>query len=86
MEESMLRELIIIQNALPEMIPTDLWEEWAQANEKVCDYFEKVELKTGKTFNKQIQKYIENLKDLVEDYIEEEPKQKKKEKLPTITP
>ena len=47
MEESMLRELILIQNALPSMIPTDLWEEWAQANEKVCDYLEEWIEKNG---------------------------------------
>lgn len=54
--------------------------------EKLCDYFEKVELKTFKPFSKQVQEYIDNLKKLVEDYIAEEPKQKKKEKAPMPTP
>ena len=47
MEESMLRELIIIQNGLANMIPSKLYEEWAQVNEKVCDFLEEWVEKEG---------------------------------------
>ncbi len=55
-------------------------------SEKVCDYFGKVELKTWKSFNEQLQVYIDNLKSLVKDYIAEEPKPKKKDTTPAETP
>ena len=47
--------------------------------EKVCDYFEKVELKTGKPFDKQIAEYMENLDSIIENHIAKTPKKKKKE-------
>ena len=55
-------------------------------SEKLCDYFEKVELKTSKPFNKQIQEYVQNIMNLIKDNIAEEPKQKKKDKTPAIMP
>ena len=55
-------------------------------SEKLCDYFEKVELKTFRPFNKQIQDYVENIKNLVKDNIAEAPKPKKKDKAPIAIP
>lgn len=55
-------------------------------SEKVCDYFEKVELGTGKSFNEQIKEYVEKLESLVENYIAETPRKKKKDSLPAVKP
>ena len=50
--------------------------------EKICDYFEKVELETGKSFENQVKEYMDNLDAIVEDRVARVPKQKKKEKDP----
>lgn len=47
--------------------------------EKICDYFEKVELKTGKTFDKIIERYMSNLDSVVGDRIAKEARGKKKQ-------
>lgn len=41
MEESMMRELIFIQDNLIHLIPFDLWQKWAIINEEVCEYLER---------------------------------------------
>ncbi|MDC7292539.1 hypothetical protein NXH67_03295 [Butyrivibrio sp. DSM 10294] len=46
-------------------------------SEKVCDYFEKVELKNLSTFDKIFQKYVSNWDDIVKKYIPREPSVKK---------
>ena len=47
--------------------------------EKICDYFEKLEYKTSKQFDKQLQAYTSGLNSIVEDRIAKTPKQKKGE-------
>lgn len=46
-------------------------------SEKMCDYFEKLELKTKKSFEKHLETYIYNLSLLVENKIEKPGRQKK---------
>ena len=48
-------------------------------SEKICDYFEKMEIKTGKSFDKQINLYIKALDSIVSGRIEEPPVRKKKD-------
>lgn len=48
-------------------------------SEKLCDYFEKLELKTNKDFKAHLETYIENLNSLVENRIERPAKTKKDE-------
>lgn len=43
MEESLIRELIRFQDLLNGLIPLELWQIWADANEKVIDYLESEE-------------------------------------------
>lgn len=45
--------------------------------EKLCDYFEKIELKTGKTFLKTVEKYTADLDSVIREKIAKEPKPKK---------
>ncbi len=47
--------------------------------EKLCDYFEKLELKTGDTFEIILKRYISNWDELVGKRIEKEPATKKNE-------
>lgn len=50
--------------------------------EKLCDYFEKVELKTGKSFEKIVEKYTVDLDSVVSERIAREPKPKKNKPTP----
>ena len=43
MKESLIRELIRFQDLLNDLIPLELWQAWADANEKVIDYLESEE-------------------------------------------
>lgn len=43
MKESLVRELIRFQDLLKGLIPWELWQAWADANEKVIDYLESEE-------------------------------------------
>ena len=52
--------------------------------EKVCDYFEKTELKTGKPFEKIIEKYASDLDSVVGDRIAKEPRPKKNVPTPPV--
>ena len=45
--------------------------------EKLCDYFEKIELKSGKSFEKVVEKYMQDLDSVISDRIAKEPKPKK---------
>lgn len=53
--------------------------------EKACDYFEKVEIKTDKSFDKCINKYMDNINSIVEPRIAK-PKKDKKNDLPPVCP
>ena len=55
-------------------------------SEKLCDYFEKVELQSFKSFEKQVKVYMDNLDAIIENDIERTPKQKKKDRSPVETP
>ena len=54
--------------------------------EKVCDYFEKLELKIGKPFDKQIETYISDIRTIVERKVAKAPQPKKREQEPVETP
>lgn len=52
--------------------------------EKICDYFEKVELKTGKSLGKLLDKYTSDIDSVVSNRIAKEPKPKKNAPTPPI--
>lgn len=54
--------------------------------EKVCDYFEKIGLKTGKYFGKQVEIYMENLAQVVDKKVARTPKPGKNNNTPVIVP
>ena len=54
--------------------------------EKICDYFDKLELKTGKNFEKFINSYMDNIEVLVDQYVVKTPQSKKKDADPVIVP
>ena len=43
MKESLIRELIRFQDLLNGLVPLELWQTWADTNEKVIDYLESEE-------------------------------------------
>ena len=43
MKESLIRELIRFQDLLRGFVPLELWQVWANANEKIIDYLESEE-------------------------------------------
>lgn len=51
--------------------------------EKLCDYFEKIELKTGKTFERVLEKYTLDLDSVVSERVAKEPKPQKNKPTPT---
>ncbi len=52
--------------------------------EKVCDYFEKVELKTNRSFDKTLEKYANDFDSIIKDKIAQEPKQRKNRAKPQV--
>lgn len=50
--------------------------------EKLCDYFEKAELKNGKSFEKFIEMYFSNLDSIVAGRVAKAPQQRKKDETP----
>ena len=50
-------------------------------SDKLCDYFEKVEIKTGKKFDKHLQIYYKKLDELVSRFIPKSPQQKRNDDL-----
>ena len=55
-------------------------------SEKLCDYFEKLELKTGKSFDKHVESYLKDLDSIVERRIEKTPQPKKNDSTPVVVP
>ena len=55
-------------------------------SEKLCDYFEKLELKTGKSFDKYVESYLKDLDSIVESRIEKTPQPKKNDLTPIAVP
>ncbi|MBQ7708151.1 MAG: hypothetical protein IJT72_10290 [Lachnospiraceae bacterium] len=53
--------------------------------EKLMDYFEKVEIKVNYNFSKLLVKYVENLYEVVRNYIPKEPSVKKGEQIPPMS-
>ncbi len=53
-------------------------------SEKLCDYFEKTELRTGRSFDKFFGTYISEMESLVESRIAKERKAKKKGEVSTV--
>lgn len=43
MKESLIRELIRFQDLLHDLVPSELWQAWADANENIIDYLESEE-------------------------------------------
>lgn len=54
--------------------------------EKLCDYFEKAELKNGKSFEKFIEVYFSNLDSIVVGRVAKAPQQRKKDEAPLPIP
>ena len=54
--------------------------------EKICDYFEKLELKTGKGFDKYVESYLKDLDSIVESRIAKNPRPKKNDPEPVDFP
>lgn len=54
--------------------------------EKICDYFEKLELKTGKSFDKYLDAYLDNIETLVDQYVAKTPQPKKGDATPVVVP
>ncbi len=52
--------------------------------EKICDYFEKIEIKTGNKFAKILSEYVNDLDEVIKRYIPKEPSAKKGEPAPKI--
>ena len=55
-------------------------------SEKLCDYFEKLELKTGKSFDKYLESYLKDLDSIIERRIAKTPQQKKNDPTPVVIP
>lgn len=55
-------------------------------SEKLCDYFEKLELKTGKSFDKYVASYLKDLDSIIERRIQKTPQQKKNDPIPVVVP
>ncbi len=55
-------------------------------SEKICDYFEKLELKTGKSFDKYVESYLKDLDSIVERRIAKTPQPKKNDPTPVVIP
>lgn len=53
--------------------------------EKLCDYFEKIELKTSRTFDKTVEKYMKDLDSIVCDRIAKELKPKNNKTTPATS-
>lgn len=53
-------------------------------SEKLSDYFEKIEIKTGDKFPKVLAKYVSNWDDVVKQYLPKEPSAKKGEQVPPL--
>ena len=43
MKESLIRELIRFQDLLNDLVPLELWQSWAGANEEIINYLESEE-------------------------------------------
>lgn len=54
--------------------------------EKLCDYFEKLEIKTGKDFDKQVDAYIKDIDSIVGRRIAKTPQTKKNDPSPIVVP
>lgn len=54
--------------------------------EKICDYFEKLELRTGRTFDKYIEIFMKELDSVVEPHIVKAPPVKKGDNTPVEVP
>ncbi len=55
-------------------------------SEKICDYFEKLELKTGKNFDKYVESFLKDLDSIVERRIKKTPQPKKNDPTPVTIP
>ncbi len=55
-------------------------------SEKLCDYFEKLELKTGNGFDKYVESYLKDLDSIVEKRIAKTPQPKKNDPTPVVVP
>ena len=55
-------------------------------SEKLCDYVEKLELKTGKSFDKYVDIYLRDLDDIVERRIKKTPQPRKNDSTPVVVP
>lgn len=88
LEESsfeMLKKVLIGEYLSFSVIPDDDISKDELA-EKVCDYFEKMELKTGRNFDKHIDAYVKGIDSIVGNRIAKTPQPKKIDPSPVIVP
>lgn len=71
LKDKLLGEYLVFTFVPEEKISQDIF------SEKVCDYFEKLELKTASSFDKIFQKYVSDWDDIVKRFIPKEPAAKK---------
>lgn len=80
LKESIVDSYITFSILQPYCVITDVLAE------KLCDYFETLEVNTGKSFDKQIESYMNDLDDIVSPWIAKTPQTKKGDTSPTINP
>ena len=80
LKQLLIGEYISFSIMDPENVTTDILAE------KVCDYFDTLETKTYKAFDKHIEAYLNNLDSVVEPHIAKTPQAKKGDKTPVAVP
>lgn len=73
-KDALAGQYIVFSVIAPEEIDQEIMAE------KLCDYFEKAELKNGKSFEKFVEVYFSNLDSIVAGRVVKAPQQRKKMK------
>lgn len=79
-KDALVGQYIAFSVIAPEKIDQEIMAD------KLCDYFEKAELKNGKSFEKFIEVYFSNLDSIVAGRVAKAPQQRKKDEAPLAMP
>lgn len=79
-KDALVGQYIVFSVIAPEEIDQEIMAE------KLCDYFEKAELKNGKSFEKFVEVYFSNLDSIVAGRVVKTPQQRKKDEAPLPMP
>lgn len=79
-KDALAGQYIVFSVIAPEEIDQEIMAE------KLCDYFEKAELKNGKSFEKFVEVYFSNLDSIVAGRVVKAPQQRKKDEAPLPMP